>query len=181
MQSIVFDLDNTLFDTNSIIRDVFKKENAVYYPTHFWDFQDYPEYITKRILTTFKNKHVMGNLKPFPNVVNIIKNLKYYYNVYILTGRSKKMKDCTIKMLQNNKIDVPVYFTDEKPKLSFFKLYETNYYIDDCPLELQSISNLGVKTYMISNNDTKYNWYMRNNIEWFSSIEKIYHKLLWIL
>jgi FMN phosphatase YigB (HAD superfamily) len=179
-KTIGFDLDNTLCDLTSPIKEIFKTYGVNFYSSLDWNFSNYPEDIKKDIYKLFNNKEVMCNLKPFKDSASVINYLESKnYKVVVVTARNKSFEIETIKFVKNlfgKDIDCYVVSPNES-KWDILRKINAVYWIDDCPQYLNEYQERGLKCFMISNDDTKYNHYLRKNIEWYEDISFIKGRL----
>jgi len=160
------DLDDTLFDLNTPIFKRINEEFGTSYKNNAiqdWDLSTFPSEIRKRIFECYKDASIMGQLIPFIWSGDKIREWKKQdHDVYTITSRCRELVYPTIAMVNRHfghDIDsVPV---TEGPKTEYFKHFELDVWIDDSPHGVQESLDLGIRTIMISNDETKYNHHMR--------------------
>jgi FMN phosphatase YigB (HAD superfamily) len=174
--NVAFDLDSTLVDLEEPIENICRKMNFKYEPARDWNFSNYPENVKQEIFKMFKDPAVMCNLKPYPKSVELIELLKKHNKVIIITSRV--MIEET-KEFVKNLFNVPCFVVDMgKSKLKILKKEKIDIWADDCPNELLKYQKF-VECIMISNSNTIYNHYLRNEIYNIESVEYLFNNT-WI-
>lgn len=165
--NIGFDLDNTLIDL-----DVNKYlVNHFNYHSHKsevmdWDYSTFPKEIKDIIFDLFKaNTFMCGdNIQPFPNVQDKVKELSKQHNIILITARNENLTEGTIKLVNKFFPEIKdinlVGFNMSKKDL--FKEKKLDLWIDDSPHGVKDSIDLNIKTHLISNDNTKYNWIARD-------------------
>lgn len=172
---IGLDFDNTLVDLTWLFKRVFAKNNKIFYSSENWKLNDYPKKIKNEIYDLFENEKIMCNLPILPEVKYV---LNYWemkgHNFIIITARSSNIKDGTINFIKREFGNIPIIFNDfPKPKLPLIKKEKIDVWIDDNVHDIKEVTEAGIKCIMISNENTIYNWHLRNDIEWYPAIKDI--------
>ena len=161
------DLDNTLVDLNTPVFERINKEFGTDYKNdeiRDWGLSTFPENIRKRIFDCYNDPTIMGQLKPFPWSKHKIRQMKNSgHTVILITARNIDLTYPTVSLVRRhfeNNIDKVIVVDGSKAR--HFQECELDVWIDDGPSGVQDAVNLGIRTIMISNNETKYNYHMRD-------------------
>lgn len=166
--NIGFDLDNTLIDLDPN-KELIKRLNyhSSKSDVHDWEYSTFPEHIRKEVFNLFKDESFMcgETIIPFPNVQNKIKELTNKgYNIVLITARAENLTEGTIKLVNKYFPEIKdinlVGFNVSKKDLFIEK--KLDLWIDDSPHGVKDSLDLKIKTYLISNEHTKYNWIVRD-------------------
>lgn len=181
-QRLGVDLDNTLIDLD-VHKELFKRTNNHIFKksdVRDWDYSTFPTHIKDEIFDLFMDKSFMcsEHIQPFPNVQDKIKELNEKYEIILITARNMDLYESTQKMVNRLFPEIKdfntVGFNMSKKELFIDK--KLDYWVDDSPHGVIDALNLNIKTYLISNDNTKYNHHIKdfenlNVIECISKIE----------
>lgn len=164
---IGIDLDNTLVFCNAI-EYVSKKlgYNFTDRKKRDWYFTGWPEDFRTEVFKTFRNPVFMGNLKPIPGAVKKLEEWRNSgHSIVILTSRSSssQMMNVTMDLVEKCFSYNALTAVGTKSKKEDMKHYKLNVWIDDSPHGVEESLELGIKTYLISNYRTPYNWEAAKN------------------
>jgi uncharacterized HAD superfamily protein len=165
---IVCDIDNTLLE-NDVVESVYKglcrSKTLTSYDVRDWNYSDFPPDIKAAILKKFLDHNFMCSLKPFVGAQNKIKEWSDNGDkVICMTSRSTDIKKQTVKYIKSLFPEISqVVFTPNKAlSISHSKV---DAFIDDKAEDVLETAKLGVRCYLISNDKTKYNWWLANDLE----------------
>jgi len=165
---IGIDLDQTLYcldvieHASKMLGLNYKSEDVLY-----WDYDNknnpYPEYFTHLVFQLFADQEYMGGLKLNKNAkAKLLYWKKEQHEMHIITARRPEVVVATIRCL-NKDFGVGffngIHFVKHDllaKKHKFFEL-KLDVWIDDNSNDLTSADNIGIKTYSICNDYTKYN------------------------
>jgi uncharacterized HAD superfamily protein len=164
---IGLDLDNTLAEASIITlaaKEVGLEEYSDYTPRD-WTSSTFPVILRDRINEMYiSNKYMCDNLKIIKGSKELIKKLKNKgHKLIIITARYYKLEKKTRSFIKKNFPEIDeIYFVDPyETKKGLFKKFKLDFWIDDAPHEIMNSILLGIKSFMISNETTKYNWHMK--------------------
>lgn len=175
--NIGFDLDNTLFSLTAV--EVVAKEMGLSYTqkdSTDWSLNCFPPEMRNRIKELFRTPEYMGNLKPYPGTYEKLKAWKEEgHKLFAITARTEAVHEVTIEMCNRHfpELFESVEFVEhDSSKQPLLKKNNIDIWIDDAPMEVQRAIYNNIETYMISNKDTAYNFYLRNwrFIPWVESV-----------
>ena len=163
------DLDTVLLDLD-VVEVASSKLGHAYKSSDVidWGYKSFPEDMRMEIYRMFSDPDYMCNLKPYPGVVDKLKELVEAGNVIsCITSRHADIKIQTRKMVRSLFPMIEnIYFSN---KTSFVNFNMTNLYVDDNHHEIKRMMEMGIKCVMISNDNTKYNFELRNSVKTISS------------
>lgn len=164
---IAFDLDDTLFNLNNEIKKIFESFGMKYYPAINWEMSNYPTIIQDKIHELYCDPERMCSIEPFHGALDLIDKLTRLNNeVIIITARNKNYEHLIKEMIKcwfPESINVFVVgFNQSKADIMINENVEI--FVDDCPLYLEEYEKLSISCIMISNKETRYNWYLRDKI-----------------
>ena len=165
MKEIIgLDLDGTLLNIAEAEMKLLSNYNIYDYPKD-WGFKDYSPFVKKQLFDSFKNPIFMCTLNPFPGVIRKINEWKNNYDLIIITARDKAIEKETKNYVWNI-FQLECIVLDSHDKEQAFKDTKINYWFDDNPQNVLVSQDLGIETYLISNETTPYNWYVREKVKW---------------
>ena len=161
MSNIGLDLDNVLIKRN--IQDI---PGVIYTNEDIedWEFSTLPEATRNLIFDSFKNPNIMCNgSKPIKGAQEKVSELwKAGHFIVVITARHKSIWEQSIRMINSLFICDAVECVDFfKTKSDIWKDYNIDYWVDDAPHGVVESCKMGINTYLVSNNETKYNWHTR--------------------
>jgi uncharacterized HAD superfamily protein len=170
--NIGFDLDETLVDLHELIQEILIKYNLqnVLYD---WKFSQIPENIRQEIYEMFKSDKMYNDIKVIAGVKNILRRLKRFNKLYLITARNISIKEETIQFINDtffSEIFEEIIIVCNESKEKYFREFKLDYWIDDNPDDLQIAKDLGIRTIMISNENTCYNWSYRDKFNYIDSV-----------
>lgn len=178
--NIGFDLDNTLVRLNTV--EVISKEKDLNYTMldcDDWHFSSFPSEFRKLLVKAWADPDHMCSLAPINGSYEKILSLKDQgHKLYLITARMPEVRERTIEYIQ---CIFPNIFTDilfvdyNGSKQDLMKQLKLDIWVDDAPHECHAAYYNGIKVFMISNMDTRYNWYISkwNKINAIHSIREL--------
>lgn len=173
--NIVFDLDETLFESNVII-DVINKYNIPLTRSDIktWDLVEVPEFCRKEIKERWSLPDYMCNLKPCNGAKQMIYELyRNGHELYCVTSRDSKIERETKEMVRKVFPEIKETFVVNGPKIEKLNDLNAELFFDDGPHHCIDANCNNIPTIMISNRHTPYNHHMRNSIKWIKKIADI--------
>jgi 5'(3')-deoxyribonucleotidase len=173
MSLIAIDLDNVLVENDAV--EEISRRMGLSYTTEdvtVWGYECFPDEVRKAIYKLYEDKKYMCNLKPMNGTQNTLAFLqKSGHRLLCLTSRHPKIRGCTKKMVR--RLFPEVEDTFFSVKLPFLIINKIDYFIDDNPTYCQEAANHKIKTILISNNRTPYNWNLKVDSESFLGYLKV--------
>ena len=175
-KKITFDLDSVIFDIKPLYMQAFHRAGIPYKKPTSW------------ILTeAYDNDAVISNLlelfgddmlyqmpvldKNIPYILNcLLKNPEY--DILFVTERMHKQPIKTFNQLRGAGINCSYNQVVDKQglKSDILKELKTDMHFDDGPLVVGGCLDKGVPVTMISNNDTLYNHYLRDRVQYYNCL-----------
>ena len=177
-KKITFDLDSVIFDIKPLYMQAFRRAGIPYKKPTSW------------ILTeAYDNDAVISNLlelfgddmlyqmpvldKNIPYILNrLLKNPEY--DILFVTERMHKQPTKTFNQLRGAGINCSYNQVVDRQglKSDILKELKTDMHFDDGPLVVGGCLDKGVPVTMISNNDTLYNHYLRDRVQYYDSLHR---------
>ena len=166
---IAIDLDNTVFNTAIMIRDICARNGVDFNLLTSYDpYECVPQHVADEIITAFDSIELrdMPVLhKKLPETLNMML-VRPDIDVYFITERPIATANMDIGQLKRagikcNKNQVVNY----KPKIDALRNYGINLCFDDSPLVVADCLANNIEVAMISNKDTPYNHHLRGQVE----------------
>jgi len=167
---IGIDLDSTLIETHAAA----VASEQLGYPyknkdvTH-WNHLNFPEDLRKKIMDHFLDPHHMcDQALPIEKSQQTIKQWSDAgHTIVLITARAEPIRAKTIEMV--NRLypeikDINFVGMDQSKKDVMIEK-EIDFWIDDAPHGIIDALSLGIDTYLVSNNYTKYNWIVKDKPE----------------
>lgn len=164
--NIGLDLDNTLVHLKTI-EEVAKENNLPYTDADCddWNLSNFPKDFVEKVMEKWNDPEHMCSVIPIPGAISTVSHLKDIgYDIHIITARNKPVREGTKELVGKYfpKIDSLHFVNYNESKTYLRKYLELDIWVDDSPIECHASVYEGIKTYMISNEHTKYNWYLRD-------------------
>lgn len=178
---IGFDLDDTLVYHSIITKAAKKLGYDDYSDKTFrdWKSTNFPSDLRSLIHEMYNSvEYMCKNTKLIANSQKLIKELsKAGHKIFLITARNKTLKEETIKLVNKYFPEIKdIYFVDiDQTKISYMKKLKLEYWVDDAPHECLNAIGLAIKTILISNEKTKYNWNMRDNKQLYKVVRGVYN------
>lgn len=158
LKTAMIDLDNVMVNL-PVVEDC-SRELGLKYTTGdvmSWGYKEFPEELRRLIYKKFSDPCYMCNLKPFPWVTSKIKELwNRGIQVICITQRDEIVWNGTSSMVNHLFRDIKAtILCSDKSKILLHN--SPNYYVDDNPACMKAAHTAGIKTYLVSNENTKYN------------------------
>lgn len=171
---IAIDLDNTVFNTAIMIRNICVQNNVNFGDLTSYDpYQCVPKNVADEIIAAFDSidLHNMPVLnKKLPDMLNMMMT-RPDADVYFITERPIATANMDIGQLKNagimcdkNKI------VHCKPKINALCDYDINLCFDDSPIVVADCLANNIDVIMISNDDTPYNHHLRDRVEYYPDL-----------
>lgn len=142
-----------------------------------WNFSIFPENLRQRVYQMFSDPEIMcDKITPLEGSQNKIKEWKEAgHEIILITARVSEIRPKTIEMVNHfyPEIENINFVGFNESKLNLMLELELDIWTDDSATGVLDSLNLGIKTYMISNKYTKYNWHLRDRVEWFKAVKDI--------
>jgi phosphoglycolate phosphatase-like HAD superfamily hydrolase len=109
-------------------------------------------------------KYMSYMARPIDGAKQLLKDLKKAgFKIIVITARVNSLHRSTRNLVKKEFPEVDdVYFVDiTETKKDLFKKLKISYWVDDAPHEIKNSLTLGIKSFMISNKNTNYNWNMK--------------------
>lgn len=166
---IAIDLDNTVFDTARMIRDICARSGVDFdLLTSYDPYQCVPEHVADEIMAAFDSVELrdMPVLhKRIPKTLNMIM-ARPDTDVYFITERPIATANMDIGQLKRAGIKCDKnQVVNYKPKINALRNYGINLCFDDSPLVVADCLANGIDVAMISNPDTPYNHHLRGRVK----------------
>lgn len=163
---IGLDLDSTLVHL-PVISTIAKELGDSYDDTipHNWTFDPLPPIYFKRAKELFKIPEFMCNLTPYPGVAEKLESWKIAgHELILITARSENIRLETVAMVNRlfPSIGTIDFVSIGETKKPLFEKYKLDLWIDDSPHETRNALSLGIKSYLVSNHYTTYNYTLRD-------------------
>lgn len=166
--TIGVDLDSTLIETNAAEMAARELGYAIgNKDVTKWNHLNFPEDLREKIMEYFMDPvHMCDQAKPIEgSQATITEWTKSGHNIVLITARAETLKESTVEMVKRlfpeiNEIHVVGV---DKSKISVMLEKEIDFWVDDAPHGVLDAIKVGIPTYMISNNYTKYNWPVRDH------------------
>lgn len=171
---IAIDLDNTVFDTTRMIRDICTRHGVDFNMMNIYDvYQCFPKNVADEIMHAFDSPELrkMPVLnKKIPQTLNCIIN-RPDTDVYFITERPTETAAMDIEQLKNAGIIFnPHNIVHCKPKIGALCNYGINLCFDDSPNIVCDCIKHSIDVVMISNKDTPYNHQLRERVEYYPDL-----------
>jgi phosphoglycolate phosphatase-like HAD superfamily hydrolase len=160
------DLDNTMYKDDAI--EIASRELGYLYDSNYhtsWGLIFFSAELQNRIRELWSDPEHMGNLTPLEGVKETLKAMRDAGNqIVVVTARIPELDECSRAMLRRDfegLIDEVFVVGLDQNKTPLLKDIGVGLWIDDAPHQVLSTKKAGIKTVMISNNSTKYNWHVR--------------------
>lgn len=180
--NIGLDLDGTLIDLK-IVENLLveKKINSKLLPKCDYTFSQFPAELREEIFRRFNIPFYMCSplfAVPYKNVRNKLYEWKREgHKLLLITARNSSIHHTTKRMLNNYfpRFHKIIFVKMGESKERFFKRERLDVWIDDNPNDVHSALKLGIKTYLVSHNNTQYNFEARklDGIHVVESVSKI--------
>lgn len=171
---IAIDLDNTVFDTTRMIRDICTRHGVDFNMMNIYDvYQCFPKNVADEIMHAFdspelRNMPVLN--KKIPQTLNCIIN-RPDTDIYFITERPIATADMDIGQLERAKIKCDKNkIVNYKPKIDALRNYGINLCFDDSPIVVADCLAHNIDVAMISNEDTPYNHHLRDRVEFYPDL-----------
>lgn len=109
----------------------------------------------------------MGDMTPLPGAVKKLKQWKDEgHSLIIITARNPPVHEITKDLVAKYfpMVDKLLFVKMTDSKQPLFKQEQIDVWIDDSASGIQSAIDMGIKSCLISNSDTPYNWKDRKNL-----------------
>lgn len=171
---IAIDLDNTVFDTARMIRDICARSGVDFDMLTSYDpYQCIPKHVADEIMAAFDSVELrdMPVLnKELPKMLNMIM-ARPDTDVYFITERPIATADMDIGQLNCAGIKCARnQVVNYKPKIDALRNYGIDLCFDDSPIVVADCLANGIDVAMISNPDTPYNHHLRGRVEYYPDL-----------
>lgn len=166
--TIGIDLDSTLIETNAA--EIAAKDLGYAIGNKDvtrWNHLNFPEDLRAKIMEYFMDPaHMCDHAKPIEGSQSAITAwTNQGHTIVLITARAESLRDHTIQMV--NRLfpeikEVHVVGVDQSKK-SVMLEKQIDFWVDDAPHGILDAISIGIPTYLISNNYTKYNWEVKEH------------------
>lgn len=173
---IGFDLDNTLVHM-SVMKRISAEWNQEFPEQSNWGFTEFSPEIRKRVFELFKDPVFMcDGVKPIWGAKSFIKRLSAMgHTLKMITARAKEVKADTIHLVREHfpQIETIQFVEPHESKRDIMEENRLDFWIDDSPHEIFNAIDLGVSTILVSNENTIYNWPVKDDPRLLSVVSSI--------
>jgi FMN phosphatase YigB (HAD superfamily) len=172
---IGIDLDSTLVATENLIHGVAMKW-SIFEKANTFKMDNYPKHVKDEILNEFCHPDIMCSFPPYPGVCKKLNEWGENHEIFIITARTECIREATKKYIFDlfQITEDKIYFVNfPESKLRIFVELNLDYWIDDKPEDLITAKDIGIKSVMISNENTQYNHQYRKFFPWYESVTLI--------
>lgn len=167
--TIGLDFDNTLVKFRQSAIKIAAKElkiRSLPKSPRDYNFSDYPEILKNRIYKIFDDPNFSMDLIILPGVIDKLNQWKDAgHTLIIITARNEPIREATRAYIdkhfpmidQLHFIDMCTSKADKQMELHL------DVWIDDSPVDVPIAYKLGIQTFLISNSDTVYNFYLKGS------------------
>ena len=160
--NIGVDLDSTIIKMRAVeaaskaLGYEFTDKNAI-----LWNHPNFPDDLRETIFDLFNDPKIMcEEAWPIEGAQTRVQQwTKKGHNVILITARDLPIRDATVKMVNEHFPEITDinFVAQTESKTEVMKAKKLDLWIDDAPHGVIDSLALGIRTYLISNNYTKYN------------------------
>ena len=175
-KKITIDLDSVIFDIQPLYREGFRRAGIPYKKPTSWILKETydNEAVINNLLELFGDDMLYSMPLLDKNIPYILNNLlsDSAYDILFVTERMYKQPEKTFNQLRGAGINCSYNQVVDKDglKSDILKELKTDMHFDDGPLVVAGCLDKGVPVTMISNNNTLYNHYLRNRVQYYNSL-----------
>lgn len=161
------DVDNVLFRIPTIeyINDLFGTKYT-YEDMNDWTFSNFPKEIQDEVFHAFRSTDFMCRTKPYWGNYCTLRDWKLEgHKIFAITRRAYNLYNKTEQQILNhfpNIFQDMIFVKPNESKAKFLRNLDEDIHIDDYDVEDSVMA--GITTWLITNEETKYNHYLRNNL-----------------
>lgn len=181
---IGLDLDNCIFDTESLYKQAFVNTEYRYtLPTSWKVVECYPKQIADYLCKIFKSKAIYYTPLLNEKLPYTINHLKNYIDIKVLSARYNEdfnAQKASYDQLQRNRIHIPLedIIITKKSKINDIISNRIDIMFDDSPHIIKECLDNKVRCIMISNDRTLYNHYLRKYVENYTDLVYALNKVI---
>lgn len=167
VKTIGVDVDNVLFRIPTIeyINSQFNT-NYTYDDMKDWSFSNFPKDIQDEVFRAFRSPDFMCRTKPYWNNYCTLRDWHLEgHKIYAITRRAFNLYNKTEQQILNHYPNIfqgMIFVKPNESKAKFLKGIDADIHIDDYDVEDSVMA--GIETWLITNEETKYNHHLRNNL-----------------
>ena len=166
---IGIDLDQTLvYMEESVVKIAAKNTKTKSYPKRFdYNFSEFPEEMRKEIFRLFEDPIYMKRIVPLPGAVNKLNQWKKEgHKIVIITARDLSVEEVTREAVKKYfpMVDALHFVGIGNSKEVLFKSEKIDVWVDDNPKDVIASTKMGIRTCLISNSHTCYNWDIKGKV-----------------
>lgn len=174
---ITFDLDSVIFDLNALMKIAFQERGQKYVYPKSWDMNRcYSPEIAARMYELFQDDRLYQTPLLDTKMPYILNSLMQRpgWEVLFVTERVLKQPEKSYMQLKNAGINCTYeqIYDQIGFKSDILKDIKPDIHFDDSPVVVKGCLKKNVPVVMISNKTTPYNYYLRNQVEHYSSLRK---------
>jgi phosphoglycolate phosphatase-like HAD superfamily hydrolase len=165
---IGIDLDGTLIETNATIlaaRELgyeFSQKDVTR-----WDYKDFPEDMRAKVHEYFRHpKFMADDAVAIEGAQDKVRQWAAAgHTVILVTARVEEIREATIRMMERLFPEITdINFVDfNQSKVMVMQEKKMEAWVDDAPHGVTDSMDIGMPTYLVSNNYTKYNWHVKDD------------------
>jgi 5'(3')-deoxyribonucleotidase len=129
-----------------------------------WGMGEFPQAVRDRIYSKFRDPKYMGSLKPYSWIIPTLQALNVKgHELMCITAREREVSTETHIFIQKTfpLISRTIFLSKQENKLPALLTYKIGIYVDDNPIVMKEAIGKGILCYLVSNEETKYNWIYR--------------------
>ena len=178
--TVGIDVDNVLFRIPLIehLNEVFD-EKYTYADFVDWDGSNFPAHHRYEMFAAFKSPEFMCRAKSYLNNYSTIRDWKLAgHRMIAITRRAPNLYDGTRWQLEKEfpgAFSKLIFVAPNESKADWLLDVGADVHIDD--YDVQDTTEAGIKTWLITNNETRYNWELREDVRLNQALELKYVKL----
>jgi hypothetical protein len=175
-KKITFDLDSVIFDIKPLYKTAFRRAGVPYQKPTSWNLNEAynNEMVINNLLELFGDDMLYQMPLLDKNIPYILNNLMKNpeYDILFVTERMHKQPAKTFDQLRGAGINCSYNQVVDQVglKSDILKDLKTTMHFDDGPLVVAGCLDKGVPVTMISNNDTLYNHYLRDRVQYYNCL-----------
>lgn len=133
-----------------------------------WNHNNFPDDLRKRIFELFNDPiHMCQNATPIEGAADKVRSWSLTgHKVVLITARPEPIRKATIEMVNNffPSITNIRFVGFNESKVGVLRDEGVSIWVDDAPHGVEDSLRMGIRTFIISNNYTKYNWAVRDRL-----------------
>jgi len=167
--TIGLDFDNTLVYARQDAIKIAAKELGIKLACsqpRDYNFKDFPDNMKERIYQLFRTPSFSVDLEIIPGTQDkLIEWKRLGHNLIIITARDVPIRPATDEFIKRHfsMVDDIHYVDMLSSKAGKFIDLKLDVWVDDSPVDAPEASKMGIRTCLISNSHTQYNFYLKED------------------